>query len=76
MTGLIAYVSVMFTDAMTTSMSVGAGMAQRSAAAAIRAWSLCIDVRHSTPLRAWIVPQLGPQPSGRDLTGQYEAPIR
>jgi hypothetical protein len=33
-------------------------MAQRSAAAAIRAWSLCIDVRHGTPLRAWIVPQL------------------
>jgi hypothetical protein len=27
-------------------------------------------------LRAWIVPQLGPQPSGRDLAGQYEAPIR
>jgi hypothetical protein len=51
-------------------------MAQRSAAAAIRAWSLCIDVRHGTPLRAWIVPQLGPQPSGRDLAGQYEAPIR
>jgi integrase len=22
------------------------------------------------------VPQLGPQPSGRDLAGQYEAPIR
>ena len=71
----VVWVGLRGLEPLTSSLSVGDWWALRSAPAGLYAQSRCMDVRHRAPLCAWIGPQLGPQPSWRDLV-KGEAPAR